>query len=74
MNDGLGKDDELRDKIRQMTSDKKRELLASDSLSTARAQVTFALPPWCREILGDTLQPQPAEPAMAKEENDQSVL
>lgn len=59
MNDGHGKDEELRDKIRQMTSDRKRELLGSDLWSTARAKVTFALPLWCREILGDTLQPLP---------------
>jgi hypothetical protein len=34
--------------------------LARDLRSTARAQVTFAFPPWAKEFLGTTLKSNPA--------------
>jgi hypothetical protein len=61
MNDGLDGNVELHNKIKQMTIDKKRLLLASDLWSTARAQVTFSLPLWCREIIAPILHALPAE-------------
>lgn len=61
MDDGFGKDEELRDKVRNLTSENKRDLLGSDLWSTARAQVTFTFPLWCREILGEKLQQLPPD-------------
>ena len=66
MDDGFGANEELRLKIKQMTIDKKRELLASDPWSTARAQITYAFPLWCQEILAPVLVALPeAKPADA---------
>ena len=59
MNDGLGKDEDVRTHVRRLTTENKGKLLSSDLRSTARAQVTFALPPWCREIVGTILKAPP---------------
>jgi hypothetical protein len=61
MDDGFGKDEDLREKVRNMTSESKRDLLGSDLWSTARAQVTFTFPSWCRGILGAKLEQLPPE-------------
>jgi hypothetical protein len=56
MNDGIGDDTELREKVHGQTTVAKMSLLGSDLLSTARAQITFALPAWSRDILGPGLK------------------
>lgn len=62
MDDLLGKNQEKRDRFDERTHDAKIALLGGDPHSTARAKVTFALPPWCREVLGDTLTQIDLEP------------
>jgi len=68
MNDGLGADQEKRDMFTEGTRRIKFALLGGELLSTARAKVTFALPEWCRNELGDVLTqledeaPQPQQP------------
>jgi hypothetical protein len=66
MNDMLGEDKEKRAKYDATTRKAKIALLGSELRSTARAKVTFALPLWCREVLGDVVTqieevPLPAE-------------
>jgi hypothetical protein len=55
MDDLLGEDQEKRDRFDERTHEAKIALLGGDLLSTARAKVTFALPLWCRDVLGKTL-------------------
>jgi len=55
MDDQFGDDEAMRAKIKQLTINNKRSLLASNCWSTARAQVTFSLPLWCREIVSSVL-------------------
>ena len=57
MDDGLGSDTDKRKRTDQETRKAKQLLLGSDLKSTARAKVTFALPLWCRDLLGDSLIP-----------------
>jgi hypothetical protein len=64
MNDMLGSNDPIRDEqmredFRARTRRTKFALVRAggELLSTARAQVTFSLPLWCREALGNTLTP-----------------
>lgn len=58
MDDGLGSDVQKRERTTKATQTGKTLLLGSDLRSTARAKVTFALPLWCRELLGDALTPK----------------
>jgi hypothetical protein len=62
MNDTLGDDQAKRKMFTDGTARAKRALLGSELLSTARAKVTFALPLWCRNELGDTLTKFEEEP------------
>lgn len=55
MNDGLGKDQAKRDSFTLGTRQIKFALLGGELLSTARAKVTFSMPEWCREELGEVL-------------------
>jgi len=57
MDDMLGDNEEMRTKRSDATKRGKIALLGSELRSTARAKVTFSLPLWCREILGDVLIP-----------------
>jgi hypothetical protein len=57
MDDLLGGDEEMRTKRGDATKRGKIALLGSELRSTARAKVTFSLPLWCREVLGDVLIP-----------------
>lgn len=63
MDDGLGSDEQKRDRTMKVTQMGKTLLLGSDLRSTARAKVTFALPLWCRDLLGDTLTAIPPDSA-----------
>jgi hypothetical protein len=62
VDDLLGSDEVKRKKLWDFTGKKKRALLGPDFLSTARAQVTFALPLWCRDKIAPVLKALP-EPA-----------
>ena len=55
MDDGLGTDQAKRDMFTDGTKRAKFALLGGELLSTARAKVTFSLPRWCREELGEVL-------------------
>lgn len=55
MNDTLGDNQDKRDNYTDRTRRTKFAFLGPELLSTARAKVTFALPMWCRDELGDTL-------------------
>lgn len=55
MDDMLGENQEKREKYDTTTRKAKIALLGSELRSTARAKVTFALPLWCREVLGNAL-------------------
>jgi hypothetical protein len=55
MDDGLGKDQALRDKWMNGTSKAKRALVSPDPMSRARAKVTFAFPAWARTELKGVL-------------------
>ena len=57
MDDMLGKNEEVRERRTEATKRGKIALLASELRSTARAKVTFSLPLWCREVLGNMLIP-----------------
>jgi hypothetical protein len=57
MDDGLGSDVDKRERTNKATKTGKSLLLGPDLRSTARAKVTFALPLWCRDLLGDSLIP-----------------
>jgi hypothetical protein len=57
MNDGLEDDEDKRKRTDRETRKAKQLLLGADLRSTARAKVTFALPLWCRDLLGDALIP-----------------
>jgi hypothetical protein len=67
MNDGFGTDETLRKKIKQMTIDAKQELLGSDLWATARAQITFTFPLWCRPIVASVLKALPPDDADVEE-------
>jgi hypothetical protein len=55
MDDLLGEDHEKRKRYDERTRKAKIALLGGELRSTARAKVTFALPLWCREVLGEVL-------------------
>ena len=55
MDDELGENQEKRDKVANATKRAKAALLGSDLHSTARAKITFSLPPWCREALSSLI-------------------
>jgi hypothetical protein len=70
MDDKLGDNDAMRVNFRDRTRRTKFALLwgGGELLSTARAQVTFSLPLWCREALGDIfIQITPLEDAIPPE-------
>lgn len=66
MDDGLGSDLQKRERTQKATQIGKTLLLGPDLRSTARAKVTFALPLWCRELLGDTLTAIPRDLASSQ--------
>lgn len=55
MNDTLKKNEELRESFKDRTRRTKFAFLGTELHSTARAKVTFSLPLWCREELGEAL-------------------
>ncbi|AMP02134.1 hypothetical protein CAter282_4370 [Collimonas arenae] len=55
MDDGLGTDDEKRQKWTHSTKTGKHALIRPEPLSRARAKVTFAFPASARASLGDVL-------------------
>jgi hypothetical protein len=61
MDDGLGSDDEKREKWMEGTRRAKRALISPDPMSRARAKVTFAFPAWARSELRDIFESGPSK-------------